>query len=616
MKIGRGYGRRHGIAAWFAAGIAALAVLAVAPAMAEARDRFRSIPLGGTDVPLSQFWDSGDPGPFEAFRVVVAGKGTHRTRGRAGFNITIPGQPVAAFLYIGGLDKPGPGPHFPGGDEDVRVIVNGVVIPGDFVPVEHDAGNVYLNRLPITAFVQQGINNVKVRRYNLNNPDGAAVVAVYREDVAPEQRRRVVIHDGLDLAWCQMTPEFGPDSELVLFPFDSEGSDRTGEVVIGVGSAQPRRGEETFVYTGSDTLFGIGNLLPDSDSDGLPDILDRGVPLTRRDKAPLGNDPANFVPDLEAVPGAVSLQEDKLGRHVSRGGYGVGPELDLFRASYAIPGGHDFAAFQFQTEDPENCDSLVVYFAANELPLPPINCVPDVTLTKEVEPAEAYPGDVVTYTFTVTHATPECPVPFTEDIVVTDPTLLPAPPHVVCTIDQVNPGESEVCTHKFTVPPCGDERTAPGFCEGAEGCGEGDDGFKSPEFCHLVNVAEVTASTPPWHGLTLTASDDACISILPFKRLGDLVWNDANRNGRWDWRTEAGMGGVPVNLLQLGNEIKTTSTNQSGYYWFTDLRHGDYQVEVEPPPGYLPPAQYLNVTIDRCALEYLDADFGLLATPD
>jgi uncharacterized repeat protein (TIGR01451 family) len=63
--------------------------------------------------------------------------------------------------------------------------------------------------------------------------------------------------------------------------------------------------------------------------------------------------------------------------------------------------------------------------------------------------------------------------------------------------------------------------------------------------------------------------------------LGNLVWIDSDNSGTVNG-SEAGIGGVVVNLIQNGTVIATTTTNGSGYYLFVGLAPGDYSVQIAP----------------------------------
>ncbi len=68
--------------------------------------------------------------------------------------------------------------------------------------------------------------------------------------------------------------------------------------------------------------------------------------------------------------------------------------------------------------------------------------------------------------------------------------------------------------------------------------------------------------------------------------LGDRVWEDLDHDGVQD-AGEPGIPGVPVTLLDpAGNVVSTTTTGPGGYYSFTNLISGTYQVQFTQPAGY------------------------------
>ncbi|MCP4705704.1 MAG: hypothetical protein GY865_13985 [candidate division Zixibacteria bacterium] len=68
--------------------------------------------------------------------------------------------------------------------------------------------------------------------------------------------------------------------------------------------------------------------------------------------------------------------------------------------------------------------------------------------------------------------------------------------------------------------------------------------------------------------------------------LGDRVWIDDNFNGIQD-DSEVGYSGGTVNLYNCQGEfMATTTTDENGFYLFTDLMPGDYYVEFEKPAGF------------------------------
>jgi len=73
-----------------------------------------------------------------------------------------------------------------------------------------------------------------------------------------------------------------------------------------------------------------------------------------------------------------------------------------------------------------------------------------------------------------------------------------------------------------------------------------------------------------------------------FGSIGNLVWNDVNRNGFQDVG-EKGIPGVRVHLFKYGSQttIANTTTNSKGEYIFKNLAPGDYYLEFITPKGYV-----------------------------
>jgi len=76
-----------------------------------------------------------------------------------------------------------------------------------------------------------------------------------------------------------------------------------------------------------------------------------------------------------------------------------------------------------------------------------------------------------------------------------------------------------------------------------------------------------------------------------YAKLGDLVWEDVNRNGIQDGG-ERLISGVTVRLYNISNTlIATTTTNVNGEYLFDFLYPNTYIVEFVKPSGYEPTTQ-------------------------
>ena len=90
-----------------------------------------------------------------------------------------------------------------------------------------------------------------------------------------------------------------------------------------------------------------------------------------------------------------------------------------------------------------------------------------------------------------------------------------------------------------------------------------------------------------YNGVTYTDLDPShYYSELPNGRIGDLVWNDLNRNGLQD-PGEPGLEGVTVELYQSNGTLTATDvTNSSGLYAFDNVIPGDYYLVFTAPAGY------------------------------
>ncbi|MEA4811228.1 MAG: SdrD B-like domain-containing protein [Anaerolineaceae bacterium] len=81
-------------------------------------------------------------------------------------------------------------------------------------------------------------------------------------------------------------------------------------------------------------------------------------------------------------------------------------------------------------------------------------------------------------------------------------------------------------------------------------------------------------------------SNTPTVTPEPVWNLGDYVWFDANHDGMQNL-TENPVIGVKVELYDSENSlIKTTYTNNLGYYTFSDLANGSYTVKFYAPAGY------------------------------
>jgi len=79
---------------------------------------------------------------------------------------------------------------------------------------------------------------------------------------------------------------------------------------------------------------------------------------------------------------------------------------------------------------------------------------------------------------------------------------------------------------------------------------------------------------------------DVDFGYQPLARFGGMVWEDSDRDGVRD-SGERGVKGVRVTLRQNGSPLRSERTNAKGFYSFSDVVPGSYEVVIERPAGYL-----------------------------
>ena len=86
-----------------------------------------------------------------------------------------------------------------------------------------------------------------------------------------------------------------------------------------------------------------------------------------------------------------------------------------------------------------------------------------------------------------------------------------------------------------------------------------------------------------------------CPTPPPSLSVGNLVWSDANANGRVD-AGEPGIGGVTVRLLlpNRSTVVAATTTDLTGHYLFAGLRPGAYVLEAVAPDGFVSSTDILS----------------------
>ncbi|QQZ28160.1 IPTL-CTERM sorting domain-containing protein [Thiothrix subterranea] len=104
----------------------------------------------------------------------------------------------------------------------------------------------------------------------------------------------------------------------------------------------------------------------------------------------------------------------------------------------------------------------------------------------------------------------------------------------------------------------------------------------------LVGYTLTTDNNP--HSVTLAEGQayvDADFGFVNFASVGDRVWEDRNGNGIQD-DGEPGIAGVTARLLDSTGTavVKTTTTDASGLYLFSNVTPGNYLLEFAKPDGF------------------------------
>ncbi|MFC0168281.1 SdrD B-like domain-containing protein [Pseudoduganella danionis] len=93
-----------------------------------------------------------------------------------------------------------------------------------------------------------------------------------------------------------------------------------------------------------------------------------------------------------------------------------------------------------------------------------------------------------------------------------------------------------------------------------------------------IDAAGTSGSVTLTAGQSNTTMD---AGLYKFAELGDVVWNDANRNGVQD-TDETGRAGVKVTLLDsAGKVVASSTTDVDGHYLFNNLKPGTYSVQFD-----------------------------------
>lgn len=200
--------------------------------------------------------------------------------------------------------------------------------------------------------------------------------------------------------------------------------------------------------------------------------------------------------------------------------------------------------------------------------------LPDVAATKVVEPPGiVQPGDVVTYTVTVSNDGPITAF----DVTITDTlpaSLIPQSWSAEGLPLTLEPGSTYVW-HVAEMAP-GDRVTITVVAQIDP---------STPTGAPIVNRLEArsgSADANPNNNTASTTSD-----VGGRYSIGGLAYEDTNGSRAYE-HGEHGMAGVLVSLSDATGLLATTTTDATGFFTFTNLIPGTYTVTVTAPAGFIP----------------------------
>lgn len=124
----------------------------------------------------------------------------------------------------------------------------------------------------------------------------------------------------------------------------------------------------------------------------------------------------------------------------------------------------------------------------------------------------------------------------------------------------------------------------------------------------FINVNPTSTQT---YAVTVTKSN-GCLSVSAITiyvnicgKLGDLIWEDLNGNGKKELE-EPGISNVEIVLFKNGVQHETTFSDPSGVYIFTYLEPASYNLRFITPNGYVPTAQDIGNN------DFVDSDFNVV----
>jgi hypothetical protein len=101
-----------------------------------------------------------------------------------------------------------------------------------------------------------------------------------------------------------------------------------------------------------------------------------------------------------------------------------------------------------------------------------------------------------------------------------------------------------------------------------------------------TNIGKVTATDPNTGEMVMDDDPSNHFGVIIPGSIGNFVFHDVDRDGIQD-SGELGIVGALVKLLDgSGGFLEQTTTDEDGFYLFTDLNPGDYQVMFVNPEGF------------------------------
>jgi len=216
----------------------------------------------------------------------------------------------------------------------------------------------------------------------------------------------------------------------------------------------------------------------------------------------------------------------------------------------------------------------------------------DLSLIKTVSDEYPQPGDVVTFTITLSNAGPEDAT----GVEVTD--YVPSGYVTISNISNggVFNGLDEIVWENLTVPAGSQVQLtfdAEVMTDCEFGCnqyyfmpgGETSLSSSSDDEC-FDNVADIGSADNDYDWDPDDEDDGDNAKVTPTATINGRVWEDADLDGIED-PSESGVANVTVQLLDNSNNVlQTTTTDASGYYSFSDVEPGYYKIKVIMPSGF------------------------------